>query len=197
MRSTERAATDPLTDEERTILLRVARASIDHMLRTGRAIEIDPERFPAALRAERASFVTLRRRDGTLRGCVGELEASRTLVESVADRACAAAFHDSRFPPLAADELDDVELHVSVIGPLVPIAAESEAALRAALRPGVDGLVIDDGVHRATFLPAVWESLPDPAAFLGELWRKARIPAHVFPPSLRAWRYEVLELGEA
>ena len=197
MSSTEHAASDELGAEERTTLLRVAREAIAHLLRTGRALAVEPRRFPPALREKRASFVTLRRRDGTLRGCVGELEASRTLVESVADRACAAAFHDSRFPPLEADELDDVELHVSVIGPLTPIAAESEAALRAALRPGVDGVVIDDGVRRATFLPAVWESLPDPAAFLGELWRKARIPAHDFPRSLRAWRYEVLELGEA
>ena len=176
-------------------LLHVARASIEHVLRTGRPLEVDVEEFSPALREPRASFVTLRSGDGALRGCIGELEPRRALVASVADRARAAAFGDPRFPPLRADELDALAIHVSVLLPLAPIDARSEAELVAQLRPGVDGLLIDDGVRRATFLPAVWNSLPDPHAFLRALRRKAGMPAGDWPATLRAWRYEVEEIG--
>lgn len=196
MSSTEPRPNGELAAEERRLLLQVARDSIAHTLASGRALEIDPSAFPPALREPRASFVTLRRRDGALRGCIGELEASRALVASVADRARAAAFCDPRFAPLAAGELDEVEVHVSVLGPLAPIPATHEAELLAALRPGVDGLVIDDGFRRATFLPAVWESLREPKHFVGELLRKAGLPGGQWPASLRAWRYGVTELRE-
>jgi hypothetical protein len=81
-----------------------------------------------------------------------------------------------------------------VLLPLAPIAAPNEAELVAQLRPGIDGLVIDDGLRRATFLPAVWNALPDPGAFLHALRRKAGMPAGVWPATLRAWRYEVEEM---
>ena len=196
MSSTD-APNDTLSRSEQELLLGVARDSIAQWLVAGRALDLDPAAFPPALRDTRASFVTLRRPDGALRGCVGELEASRPLVHSVADRARAAAFGDPRFRPLAAHELDEVGLHVSVLGDLEPIDAASEAELLAALRPGVDGLVIDDGAHRATFLPAVWESLREPRHFLRELFRKAGLVESAWPPRLRAWRYEVLEFGES
>jgi hypothetical protein len=182
---------------ERTALLDVARASIEHVLRTGRPFEVDIAAFPPALCEPRASFVTLRGTGGALRGCIGELEAHRALVASVADRARAAAFDDPRFPPLRADELAALSIHVSVLLPLTPIDARSEAELVAQLRPGVDGVLIDDGVHRATFLPAVWKSLPEPPAFLRELLRKAGMPIALWPATLRAWRYTVEEFGSA
>jgi AmmeMemoRadiSam system protein A len=177
-----------LSAEDGRALLALVRASIEHGLRHGCEIAVDAERFAAPLRAPGAAFVTLRR-DGELRGCVGELEASRPLVESVARHAFAAAFRDPRFAPVDGDELDALEAHVSVLSPLEPLAATSEPELLDALRPGVDGLLIDDGVHRATFLPAVWSSLPDPHAFLCELRRKAGLPDGSWPPGLRAWRY--------
>jgi uncharacterized protein len=186
-----------LGSAERSVLLDVARASIEHMLRTGRPLEVDVAAFAPALREPRASFVTLRGSGGSLRGCIGELEARRALVASVADRARAAAFDDPRFPPLRADELAALTIHVSVLHPLTPIEARSEAELVARLRPRVDGVLIDDGVHRATFLPAVWESLPDPCAFLRELRRKAGMPASSWPATLRAWRYTVEDFGTA
>jgi AmmeMemoRadiSam system protein A len=197
MRLPESLATGSLGYDEQAALLRVARASIDHVLRTGRPLDVEVEGFPPGLREPRASFVTLRSRDGALRGCIGELEPSRALVASVADRARAAAFGDPRFPPLGAEELDAIAIHVSVLLPLAPIDAPSEADLLAQLRPGIDGLLIDDGVRRATFLPAVWNALPDPRAFLHALRRKAGMPVAVWPATLRAWRYEVEEIGPA
>lgn len=197
MRSPESLAAGSLGTDEQATLLRVARASIEHVLRTGRPLDVEVSVFPPELREPRASFVTLRSGDGELRGCIGELEPRRALVASVADRARAAAFGDPRFPPLGADELDALAIHVSVLLPLAPIDALGEANLLAQLRPGVDGLLIDDGVRRATFLPAVWNSLPDPRAFLHALRRKAGMSDAVWPATLRAWRYQVEEIGPA
>jgi AmmeMemoRadiSam system protein A len=181
--------------EERSLLLRVAHASIEHVLRTGRPLDVDVAAFPPALRELRATFVTLRSASGALRGCIGEFEPRRALVASVADRARAAAFEDPRFPPLRPDELDAVESHISVLLPLTPIDARSEAELIAQIRPGVDGVLIDDGFHRATFLPAVWESLPEPRDFLRALRHKAGLPESSWPAPLRAWRYAVEEIA--
>jgi AmmeMemoRadiSam system protein A len=186
-----------LSAEEGARLVAIARASIAHALRTGQPLEVAGDGLPPALREPRACFVTLRLRDGSLRGCIGDLEARQPLADAVADRACAAAFRDPRFAPLAAEELERVVVDVSVLGPLAPIDARSEAAIADALRPGVDGLLIDDGRHRATFLPSVWESLPEPARFLEALWRKAGLPPRHVPPALRAWRYGVEEFAEA
>lgn len=178
-------------------LLALARASVEHGLRHGGPLPVDAAALPEPLGERAASFVTLRRGDGELRGCIGELEARGPLAESVARNAFGAAFRDPRFDPVAGDELDDLAVHVSVLGPLEPLAAGSESELLAALRPGRDGLLIDDGVRRATFLPAVWSSLPDPRQFLLELARKAGLPEHAWPATLRAWRYTAVELGES
>lgn len=182
----------PFAGELQRALLRVARESILHGLRTGRPLPVDPDAWPPALRAPGAAFVTLRKH-GALRGCVGELEPRRPLVESVAHHAWAAAFRDPRFAPLAGDELEAIELHVSALGPLEPIAADGIEALVALLRPGQDGLVLADGPCRATFLPAVWESLADPHAFVCELLAKAGISG--WSPTTRAWRYTAYETG--
>jgi hypothetical protein len=184
-----------LGHDERGTLLHVARASIEHVLRTGRPLDVDVAAFPPALRELRATFVTLRSASGELRGCIGELEPRRALVASVADRARAAAFSDPRFPPLGANEVDALAIHVSVLLPLTPIDAQSEAELVAQLRPGIDGLLIDDGLRRATFLPAVWESLPEPRGFLRALRRKAGMSEAIWPATLRAWRYAVHEIA--
>ena len=186
-----------LGPDERITLTRVAHASIEHVLRTGRPLDVDAAAFSPALREQRATFVTLRSAGGQLRGCIGELEPRRALVESVADRARAAAFSDPRFPPLCANEVDAIAIHVSVLLPLTPLDAQSEAELVAQLRPRVDGVLIDDGIHRATFLPAVWESLREPHVFLRELRRKAGMSEAGWPATLRAWRYAVEEIAPA
>jgi AmmeMemoRadiSam system protein A len=175
-------------------LLALARASIEHGVAHGRALPVEPAGYEAALREPGASFVTLQR-GGALRGCIGSLEARRALVVDVAENAFGAAFRDPRFPPLAAAELAGLEVHLALLSALEPLAAASEADLLAQLRPGIDGLVLRLGARRATFLPAVWEDLPEPAAFLRQLLRKAELPADAWPRGAEVWRYTVRELG--
>ena len=161
-----------LLSEHGETLIDVAHDAIRHRLERNGPLAVDPARYPAPLREQRASFVTLRT-DGELRGCTGHLEATQPLVADVARSAHQAAFADPRFPPLRAAELPGIEIHVSVLGPLEPLAVVSEDELLEALRPGEDGLVLREGARQATFLPAVWESLPEPRAFLTELMSKA------------------------
>jgi len=172
----------------RRLLLQVARDSIEQGLRSGKSLEVDPEDYAEALQSRRACFVTLRC-SGALRGCVGALEPARPLVCDVAHNAHGAAFRDSRFPPLCADELAGLELQISVLSPLEPLGVQSEAELLARLEPGVDGLVLADGERRGTFLPAVWEQLPDAPDFLRELKRKAGLPLQGWDAAYRVWRY--------
>jgi hypothetical protein len=171
-------------------LLEVARASIETGLRTGRPLAPDPLAYPEPLRAVRASFVTLHR-DGDLRGCIGGLVALRPLVADVAEHAFAAAFRDPRFPPLAADELAGLDVHVSILSPLEPVAFGSEDELVAKLRPGLDGVVLEAEGRRGTFLPAVWEAVPDPREFLRELKRKAGLAPDFWSSAVRVQRYTV------
>lgn len=177
----------------RGVLLDVARASLRAGLTTHRPLVVDPLRFPPALREAGASFVTLRQ-EGALRGCVGSLESLRALVADVAHNAFQAGFGDPRFRPLAPGEIAAVDVHVSVLSPLERLEVAGEDELLARLRPGTDGLVLDDGRRRGTFLPAVWETLPDPRDFLRELRRKTGLAAEGWPPELRVFRYTVESL---
>ncbi|MBK1709363.1 AmmeMemoRadiSam system protein A [Marichromatium sp. AB32] len=190
MPSTERA----LDAAARALLLRVALQAIDHGLAGGARLDPDPARYPPPLRAEGACFVTLEHA-GALRGCVGSLEPRRALVRDVAANAHAAAFADPRFAPLDGAELDGLHLEISVLSPPVAIDCTDEAGCRAALRPGVDGVVLRAGRRRATFLPAVWAQLPEPAAFLAALRLKAGLGADDWPPELRLERYTTEHFG--
>ncbi|MGH8478680.1 MAG: AmmeMemoRadiSam system protein A [Gammaproteobacteria bacterium] len=171
-------------------LAEIAWASIRHGLAHHRSMDLTGRAFPPRLLAHQSAFVTLRRGD-TLRGCVGSIETYRPLVEDVAANAYAAAFEDPRFEAVRAEELPDLTVHIAVLSATTAIAFASEQDLCAKLRPGVDGIVIEHGERRATFLPAVWDTLPDPAAFLRELRHKAGIPPADGWPDLRVWRYTV------
>jgi len=149
----------------------------------------------AWLRQQGATFVTLTR-DGQLRGCIGSLEAKRTIVEDVKENAAAAAFRDPRFRPLDAAEWRGTSVEVSLLSALTPLAVESESDALAQLRPGVDGLVIEYGHHRGTFLPQVWESMRDPGEFLRSLKRKAGLPPDFWERGLALKRYTVLKWRE-
>ena len=109
----------------------------------------------------------------------------------------AAAFRDPRFPPLQREELDTVRIEVSLLSPpeVVPFTTESEAL--AALVPGQDGVILEDGRRRATFLPQVWETLPRPVDFLARLKEKAGLAADAWPPAIRLYRYRVRKWAEA
>ncbi len=179
-----------LSSEHKTLLRQIARRSIEHGLQTGRPLEVNPADHDDALAEYKATFVTLNKH-GQLRGCIGALEPMRPLIQDVAYNAFAAAFKDTRFAPLQADELPALDIHISVLGEPEPMQFDSEQDLLAQLRPGVDGLILEERGRRATFLPSVWESLQDPRAFLQHLKLKAGLPADYWSNSIRAQRYMV------
>ena len=137
-----------------------------------------------------ATFVTLTQA-GELRGCIGSLEAKRALSFDVRDNAIAAAFRDPRFKPVTREEWTATSVEVSLLSALQPLPVAEEAELLSMLRPGIDGLVLEFGHHRSTFLPQVWEQLPTPGAFLTSLRRKAGLPPDFWEPGLRIARYTV------
>jgi AmmeMemoRadiSam system protein A len=178
-------------------LLDVARDSVLHGVRFGRALVLQPTEVPEPWREPRATFVTLREPDGGLRGCIGSLEPKRPLASDVAENAFRAAVADPRFPPLRESEVAAIHLHISVLSPLERLGVDSEAALLAALEPGVHGLLLrHHDTCRATFLPAVWESLPEPARFVRELQRKAGAPAGYWTEGTVAFVYTTRSIGD-
>ncbi len=155
-----------------------------------RVCDCSPELFRPG-----ATFVTITRL-GRLRGCIGSLEARRTLRDDIEDNARAAAFRDPRFVPLTREEYRDTEIEVSLLSSPEPLPAGSEDETRAMLRPGTDGVVFEFGRSRSTFLPQVWEELPDPVQFLAQLKRKAGLPADFWHGSVRLSRYTVRKWHE-
>lgn len=179
---------------ERSELLRHARDSIEAGLSTGRLAAAAALASPA-LNERRATFVTLRRGED-LRGCCGSIQPRFALAEDVWRNAWASAFADPRFPALGPSEYADLHLHISVLTPLERMPAMDEADLLASLRPGIDGLVLEMGTSRATFLPVVWESLPNPIDFVRELKSKAGWAATFWSREMQVWRYETESFGE-
>lgn len=145
---------------------------------------------PVWLDEPAATFVTLTLH-GQLRGCIGSLEAYRSLYDDVTHNASAAAFGDSRFPPVAADELPAVRIEVSVLTAPQPLQFSSEADALRRLRPGIDGVILQYGRRRATFLPQVWEQLPEPHEFMAHLKQKAGLPADFRADDVRLAVYQV------
>lgn len=173
-------------------LIALAKASVDHGLKTGTPLA-PPSTGPDLLFKPGAVFVTLKAK-GELRGCIGSVSAWRDLGADIVDNAFKAAFNDPRFAPLSPQEWPDVTLSVTVLTPTQPMTIKDEADLIAQLRPGMDGLVIEDGPRRALFIPSVWETLPSPHAFLSHLKAKAGLaPAH-WSPNFKAWRFQAVEL---
>jgi hypothetical protein len=173
-------------------LLAIARNAVGREL--GRTHDAAPAH--GALDAPGATFVTLTQA-GALRGCIGSLEATRPLRADVHANAIAAAFRDPRFPPLHAAELDVTRVEVSLLSASVSIDVQDEEGLLGTLVPGVDGVILQYGRHRATFLPQVWESLDDPRRFLDALKRKAGLPAEFWHPQIRFSRYAVTKWTES
>ena len=178
-----------LTKEHRQRLLELAKNSIQHGLKTGRPLPVNLADYPAELRTPCATFVTLNL-NHNLRGCIGMLKAQRPLAQDIADNAFSAAFRDSRFPPLESSEFEQLEIHLSVLTAPEPIEFTNEQDLLDQLRPGVDGLILEEAGRRATFLPSVWESLPNKVDFLGHLKLKAGFPADYWSDKLRFSRYQ-------
>ncbi|MDO9425077.1 MAG: AmmeMemoRadiSam system protein A [Methylobacter sp.] len=183
-----------LNKENRQRLLDLAKNSIRQGLQTGRPIKIDLTDYPRELTEPRATFVTLEIKH-QLRGCIGMLEAVRPLAEDIAENAYSAAFKDPRFSPLEADELDNLDIHLSILTSAEPVTFASEQDLLAQLRPGIDGLILEEGRRRGTFLPSVWEQLPEPEQFLRHLKQKAGLPADYWSKNIRIYCYQAEIIG--
>ena len=176
-------------------LLGLARRAVERGP-SGALPEPDPGELGGALREPGASFVTLTAA-GRLRGCCGHLEPTGPLALDVWRSAHASAYRDTRFPPVRREEIGGLTIEVSVLGRPEPLAAGSEEELLALVEPGHDGLIVVLGAARATFLPKVWSSIPEPADFLRELRRKAGLPADFWSTDLRWSRYRVDAFGES
>lgn len=180
---------DKLTTEEKQILLRLARQALDMGVRGQKIPPLDQKSMPPRLQEQGASFVTLTIR-GNLRGCIGALEPYQSLADDVREHAVAAALQDYRFPKVTPEELSQIEVEISRLTIPIPLEYSIPEDLLAKLRPGIDGVLLRDGVRRATFLPQVWEKIPNPAEFLDnlcykmgdspELWRKKHLEVSTY-----------------
>ncbi len=187
----------PLTLEEKHILLRLAREALEKGVRGEKLPPLDWEHLPAILRAPGASFVTLTKY-GELRGCIGTLEARQPLAEDVREHALAAALNDYRFPPVEIQELSEIEIEISILTEPVRLEYSTPQELIAKLRPGIDGVVLQEGGRRATFLPQVWAKVPDPEEFLSQLCMKMGTPPDLWKKKpLEVFVYQVEEFRES
>ena len=170
-------------------LLQLARYSISQAL--GQSSKApDTTANQAALAQPGATFVTLTQH-GELRGCIGSLEAWRPLEQDAQANAIAAALRDSRFAPLTASELPYTRIEVSLLSAAQPLSFANEAEALSRLQPGIDGVILEANGRRATFLPQVWEQLPDPAVFMAQLKRKAGLPVDYWSDAVQLSRYSV------
>jgi len=177
-------------------LLRLARGSIEYGSIHGEPLPIHCDGLPRALTEPAATFTTLRL-EGELRGCCGTLEAAHPLATDVTRSAFRAAYRDARFEPVGRAELEGIRLEVSVLSPLESIPITDEADLLKRLTPGTDGLVIVEGWRRATFLPKVWETLPEPHQFVAHLKKKCGLPEDYWSECLEFLRYRTTSYAES
>lgn len=172
------------------VLLHIADRAVRRGLATGKVMNLNPGGYDQHLARPGASFVTLKQ-GGRLRGCIGSLAAHRPLVVDVAENAFAAGFRDPRFSPLNDQDIERLTtIDVSVLSEPVPLRVRTQDQLLESLRPGIDGLILREGDHRATFLPQVWEQLPDRLTFLQHLRHKAGLPPDQWSAHIRFWTYQ-------
>ena len=182
----------PAADTRGDVLVPLARAAIGDIF----GLVLPTDESPAFLREPGATFVTLTRK-GRLRGCIGSLQAHRSLLQDVKANAKAAAFTDPRFEPLTQTEFATTCVEVSLLSAAQPLpAAATEAQALAQLRPGIDGLILEYAGNRGTFLPQVWDSIPDPSEFLRQLKVKAGLQVNFWADDIKMWRYTVVKYAE-
>ena len=188
--------TDQLTDGEKQTLLRLAREAMEHGVRGKKLPPLDNNSLTPRLREHGASFVTLTIH-GELRGCIGALEAYQPLVDDVREHAIAAALEDPRFRPVDETELDRIKIEVSRLTAPRPLEYSSSADLLTKLRPHVDGVILKSDYRRATFLPQVWEQIPNPEDFLDHLCAKMGARSNLWRNTkLQVFVYQVEEFHE-
>lgn len=181
-----------LSTEDQQTCLRIARESILHGLSNGTALPVKTADYSSILQLNLACFVTLHKHS-QLRGCIGALEAYQPLINDVSEHAFAAAFKDPRFPPLTENEFDQLKIEISVLG--IPEAMQfiDQDDLLDQIQPGVDGLILEHGFNRGTFLPSVWEQLPDKKDFLNQLKMKAGLPTSWWDNKVKISRYRTFQ----
>lgn len=188
-----------LTDKQGCVLVRLARQVIEKQLGLNPSSPVNPDELDDPdLEQDRAVFVTLNKR-GQLRGCIGSLAGTESILAGVRRHAINAAFHDHRFTPVTTSELEDLTIDISVLTEPEPLAYETSEELTRALRPDIDGVILSDAYGAgATFLPQVWEQLPTVELFLGHLCRKAGLPENFWRADRpRIQTYQVQYFKEA
>ncbi|MCK9245774.1 MAG: AmmeMemoRadiSam system protein A [Anaerolineaceae bacterium] len=187
---------EKLSQLDQQQLLSVARAAVEATANNQPLPQIDLDQYSQILKDEGASFVTLML-DGKLRGCIGTLEAYQPLILDVQSRAVQAASKDPRFSPVRPEETARIKIEISRLTQPVPLEYDHPKDLVTLLRPGVDGVVISEGHRRATFLPQVWDDLPEPKQFIAQLCRKMGCsPGYWEHKLLEVETYQVEEFSE-
>ena len=184
-----------LNEPEQGQLLEIARQSIESGLAVGSALQLDIDNLSGSFSTLSGTFVTLTQ-SSQLRGCIGSLESTDPLAQSVANAAFNAAFRDTRFAPLRAEEIKHTRVEISVLSELESFAVANRTELLDRLSIGEDGLLLEDGSHRSTFLPKVWDMVADPEEFLNHLLAKAGLPDDYWSETIRFKRYQALSFGE-
>jgi len=184
-----------LSEAEKKTLLELACQSIQRKLEHSEPLDLNTadyrnENFQQIY----GSFVTLKH-NNQLRGCIGLLQGQSILIEDIANNALAAAFNDHRFAPLSQQELDEIQISITVLSDLQPISFTSETDLIAQIRPNIDGLVVQESTYQGTFLPAVWDMLPQPQIFWRQLKLKAGLPSNYWSTTLKVFRYTALSFS--
>lgn len=177
-----------LNKKNKRSLLDLAYRSIETGLKTGHPLSINLREYPAELLQQRATFVTLEK-NKQLRGCIGMLDAVLPMAEDICENAFSAAFKDPRFQPLKKSELNDVDIHLSILSPSEEMNFNSEEDLISQLKPNIDGLILKNGTRSGTFLPSVWESIPSAVHFLQHLKQKAGLDENYWSNQIRVYRY--------
>jgi AmmeMemoRadiSam system protein A len=186
-----------LNREEQETLLTLAREAVTCAAHGDQAPEVDLSTLPQPLRETGASFVTLLGPSGELRGCIGTVEAFKPLAHDVQHNAVGSAQRDPRFYPVRPDELDGLEIELSILTPPQQIDFDDHEELLTKIRPGVDGLIIRKGWHRATLLPSVWEKIPDPLQFMSTLCLKAGLQSDEWrEPGLDVYVYQAAKIRD-
>lgn len=184
-----------LSAEDKNDLLVIARQSIQYGLTHSSPMKVDVQSYNRTLQTQCATFVTLNL-EHQLRGCIGTLEAYQSLVKDVADHAFAAAFNDPRFKPVSSIEEPQLDIHISILTPAETMHCNSEEDLLQQLQKGIDGLILKSGHHQATFLPAVWETLPDSRQFVQHLKIKAGLDKNFWSKDIQLQRYHTLSIPD-
>ena len=179
---------------DQAILLDIAKSSISYGFAHDTFLPVNLSQYSNLLHETRATFVTLHNK-GQLRGCVGTLSAIRSILEDISHNAFNAAFRDPRFLPVRKDEIDQLNIQISILSDCKELIFTSEQSLLEQLRPGIDGLVLSEGKNKSTFLPSVWDEIPTPEQFLVQLKKKAGLPQDYWSNTIRIEQYTVEQFG--